>query len=637
MLPSDTDEQKLFSKTVPVTIKDTLTSQIRSSRLLLSIEWQKASSGVYGKELVVSLTDNNDPFFLYNLHLTEDDFQSLKTSQGLLVDFSAFPQKFIELIELCMHEESSTTPKFILTFNVNDRLGNISSPSNLDVIETNPFKHLTHLSIKLVVASESAVKQYLVSCFRNLKEDKLQLQNRLTFLEKEFKEKSSDYQETLRCKARELEAVKRDLSAELATLENKYSRDLQVEKEKYQNKLKEEESRIEKERREKDKNFRKQIQQLEARVNALDNLNKELQESNFRKDDLIRELRAKIQSLEDEERRLNVKLNAIKRQRDDLESEVRHKGQLKNKITELENELYNQKQAMHKQQNEIEAHHKEKRGLETEVERLKVQISIEAKSYESLKEDLVKSNDILMKLQVEVKCNRERITEQEKVILKQESTISKDEKMIETLQQKNSEKSLELAEIKSKTKSLSEMISSLKEKNHSLEKELKNKENVIKFLNRQMTDRGIVPQCLPRLNLVPSPPSVGQILTQKPITPNFDKSPQNFASLDNAPSKLPLREENQSPSFLKNRYSPQTQLRISSYAADSAYETSPSNGASQLPTNSLKIDTALRTNEINLDIDPSALSAAFRGDRIVKHSTAKKPSSNKNLRTTKKT
>lgn len=38
-------------------------------------------------------------------------FYSLKSQQGLLVDFGAFPQKFIDLLEMALREEHKEMPK----------------------------------------------------------------------------------------------------------------------------------------------------------------------------------------------------------------------------------------------------------------------------------------------------------------------------------------------------------------------------------------------------------------------------------------------------------------------------------------------------------------------------------------------
>lgn len=87
----------------------------------------------------MKLTDDKDPFFLFKLSISEEDFQryawinvqtehcsgmstrltflfcfslfSLKVQQGLLVDFASFPQKFIDLLDLCCLEQVSENPR----------------------------------------------------------------------------------------------------------------------------------------------------------------------------------------------------------------------------------------------------------------------------------------------------------------------------------------------------------------------------------------------------------------------------------------------------------------------------------------------------------------------------------------------
>jgi spindle assembly abnormal protein 6 len=49
----------------------------------------------------MELTDEQDPLFLYTLACSEQDFHILKAEQQLLVDFQAFPQSFVELLNFC--------------------------------------------------------------------------------------------------------------------------------------------------------------------------------------------------------------------------------------------------------------------------------------------------------------------------------------------------------------------------------------------------------------------------------------------------------------------------------------------------------------------------------------------------------
>ena len=49
--------------------------------------------------------------FLYTLNLNETEFLTLKTEQSLLVDFQCFPSKLMELLELCINNQSSKEEK----------------------------------------------------------------------------------------------------------------------------------------------------------------------------------------------------------------------------------------------------------------------------------------------------------------------------------------------------------------------------------------------------------------------------------------------------------------------------------------------------------------------------------------------
>ncbi|GIY58471.1 spindle assembly abnormal protein 6 homolog [Caerostris extrusa] len=357
------EKGKLFSKSVCVTIKDAYSNQCRKTKLLLTVEWQEVPNALHRQELLITLTDNNDPFFLYQLQLSEEDFQMLKNSQSLLVDFLAFPQKFIDLIEVCLSEENKAQPSFLLMFSINEKVGSLTSSSELDVVETNPFKHLTHLSLKFVPATDSSIKQYLSMCFKNLKEENRQLHNRLTQSEHDFKEQLSSSRMALEQKIQELEVVRKELSVELSMKESKYARELQEEREKFHYKQREEEAKLEKEIKDKEESYRREIQQLEARVSCLNTLNKELQDKNHKQENSIRELKSDVQILEEETKRNKEILRNCKAENESLQNDIGEKRMRlvhqKNTIEELEKDVSFKKQQIGQLEQMLNHHQKQ--------------------------------------------------------------------------------------------------------------------------------------------------------------------------------------------------------------------------------------------------------------------------------------
>ncbi len=64
----------------------------------------------------MQITNELDPFFFYSLEVNEDDFQTLKVEQCILVDFATFPYKFIELLEQCIISASHDSSRYACYF-----------------------------------------------------------------------------------------------------------------------------------------------------------------------------------------------------------------------------------------------------------------------------------------------------------------------------------------------------------------------------------------------------------------------------------------------------------------------------------------------------------------------------------------
>ena len=72
-----------------------------SQYLNIKISLHAAASHGNQQTLIMDLTDESDPLFLYQMACSEQDFHQLKAEQQLQVDFQAFPNNFVELLNFC--------------------------------------------------------------------------------------------------------------------------------------------------------------------------------------------------------------------------------------------------------------------------------------------------------------------------------------------------------------------------------------------------------------------------------------------------------------------------------------------------------------------------------------------------------
>ena len=85
---------------VPVKVK-TFDREEKTVNLHIVISMSNATSGSHHQVLVIEITDEQDPFFLYSLECGEAEFHAIKQEQSILVDFLTFPHKLIELLQMC--------------------------------------------------------------------------------------------------------------------------------------------------------------------------------------------------------------------------------------------------------------------------------------------------------------------------------------------------------------------------------------------------------------------------------------------------------------------------------------------------------------------------------------------------------
>ncbi|XP_037556502.1 spindle assembly abnormal protein 6 homolog isoform X2 [Dermacentor silvarum] len=481
-------EESLYCRTQSVQLKDDFCAGARRvSSLCLAIRRSK-SSIIGQKELQIQLTDDADPFFFYTLTLTEEDFQSLKTQQGLLVDFLAFPQKFVDLLELCTKDELKDSPRFVLSLTVHGRIG--SDPAILDVIEANPFKHLVHLSLKLAPAPDTVVRKHLTSAMRLLKDENRRLEAAFRSSETDLHSRLQQYQEMATERSRELDRVRSLHASQLASLREQHERELAAEKENVRKATSEQQFRLDLEHRETEQRLKKQIQVLEADVSIKETLNKDLQEKLAKSEQVCRELSLKVTALESAVGQCQRTAEVLSREKDTVEADKqlneKDASTLRSQLDKLEAELSQKSQLLAETKGLLESCEQKKRQAEALLEQRQAQLSRREAAVKTLSDDILKGNEIIKRLQGELRTYHAKLRLRSEVITKQEDVLTEKEQQVQRLVRRVDDLELASKNKEAEVEKARQRVEEVEQKLAECQKQVKTNENVIQWLNKQL-------------------------------------------------------------------------------------------------------------------------------------------------------
>uniref|UniRef100_A0A3Q3WQ37 Spindle assembly abnormal protein 6 N-terminal domain-containing protein n=1 Tax=Mola mola TaxID=94237 RepID=A0A3Q3WQ37_MOLML len=434
------------------------------TNIRITIQLQMTTSPVHKRDLLVKLTDDVDPFFLFNLLISEEDFQSLKMQQGLLIDFTSFPQKFIDLLDLCYSEQDSDILLLLLVVVV-------------VVVVVNGFSKMYHQNINFFHAEKQAIEL-------KLKKTEEDLSRQLNYA-----------QQTLSDKTKELDKLRSEWTSQTSGLSSRHSQELQSEREKtieLQSRL---QNQTEQLRKELESAHNKSSQQLQRRLTELEVSCKELTERKYKNESVIRDLKIKLVGAEEECQRLKQQVLSLRRENGTLDREVHEKerlvSQLQMRVAVMEQEIKDKDQLMHCTKEVLEATQQQKESVEENAESKELQVRKLETTVKSLSEELIKANGIIKKLQGEVRGLVGKIqlknsvtVSQEKVLQDTSDKLQNVEKDLQNTQQQLITKEEEVLKLKEQLEKTVEKLTESREV-------LKTNENVISWLNKQLNEKQI--------------------------------------------------------------------------------------------------------------------------------------------------
>lgn len=181
----DKPNQEQTVRLLPVRLNNSDGEQIIDQ---LTIKFGFDQSEDHGQILMVQITSENDPFLLYEMHLTLSEFQVLSKKQSLTVKFQDFPYLLAELIEArskpIINSMTNNFDNMSLISNAESKFVSQShhvtyaqlltntpgSPEAiLKFVELNGFRENTELSLCCRRASDAAIRDYLAKCLNEFK------------------------------------------------------------------------------------------------------------------------------------------------------------------------------------------------------------------------------------------------------------------------------------------------------------------------------------------------------------------------------------------------------------------------------------------------------------------------------------
>ncbi|EEY70519.1 spindle assembly protein, putative [Phytophthora infestans T30-4] len=474
-------------------------------RLLTGVRQNNAKNQ---KERVmrVEITDDDgaDPYFLYLWSVSEEEFHELKAQQKLLVDFATFPANLIELLQCCLKDSKAIVQEdaekeqkrssidaqhsrsagpiplsYLAVLNTSDSDG----MSVFSIVETNPFKQLTHLSLRFYPGDDAAIKAYLAARLAQVGASRRSLATSL-------KQTTEELQGTQKSEAKlqqQLAALGYEAESTLSQEKMKFADELETQRRAATSALKQREDELNAkidvlvERYEKEKTAEAseaQVQELsrqkyqhELQIEHLRAQSQDLSQGSSALSGEVGELRSQNKELDQKVFLQEKQINALQVRADALQQQLADKEEVVKKTTDL-------LQAAKVHSEEVDESLKMYRDNHARLQQ-KLELSIS---------EINKGNEIIERIQNENRTLKAKMRMKVKIIKQQEH-------FVEEKQLQREEALLELKstkeDIRKRDEHILQLKDTIKELSQKLEdsnKLLASNQQVITWLNKEINE-----------------------------------------------------------------------------------------------------------------------------------------------------
>ncbi|KAK9915645.1 hypothetical protein WJX75_002088 [Coccomyxa subellipsoidea] len=432
--------------------------------------------------LKIHLSSEDDLFLLHTLEFTEEEFQTLKAEQGILVDFGNFPGKIIGLLERCIASRHEEAPRFQAV------LLAVDATSVFKIVETNDFNQLPHITLAFRPGNDATIKRFLASRLSEVKLTNGKLSSDLHQVQAEREAactKLRDTEEQL-LQAREehqryMLEREADAKATAAAVLHEKIRELADQKE-----------ALDRVRADMEERHRQQVEALQARNSSLEAEAQQLREAKFgleaRSSELGHRLAAvegTLAALETEAERLRAAAAAASSEKGLREAEL---SELRAKLRTAEEKVAAQKEVMAEQSERVRDLEAGSRQLEERCAELKEASAGHDERARAASAEVLKGNRIIEKLMADLRLVRERLRRKAAIVARQEEEVTAKERALETAAVDAQALQHTLDQARSDASKHQAECEELRKKVEDSRKQLDSNDQMIRWLNNQVNE-----------------------------------------------------------------------------------------------------------------------------------------------------
>ncbi|GMH41103.1 hypothetical protein BSKO_09013 [Bryopsis sp. KO-2023] len=432
--------------------------------------------------LRVHVSSEEDLFFLHSLEVSEEEFQGLKADQGILVDFSNFPNKIITLLAKCIESRGEENPRFQAELVVS------GCESLFRIVETNDFNKLPHITLKFRSGSDTAIKQFLAFRLTEVRSNCKELTEELRTCE-DARDSTSSQFASCREKLASVQAEHERCMLEMKGNQHTQLAQAQEEKAREKSELKES---LDREWGEVERRLRERLEVMTKKSEELDQENRKLRSQKCDLETKYSETNHRLASAEGYRTSLGEECSRLKELNKKL-SEDKHTLEIKLNEMKGEGRANTEKirangEVLDQQRSRIRDMEASNRQLESRCEELIKAVQTNEDSSLQVSKQNQRTAQIAGKLTQDMKNIKEKNSHLKKSLARQDEKMIQQKRAADKAEEKRKAIEAVLESFKKENDGLRLETEDLRSKLEDGKTQLQESEGMIRWLNKQIND-----------------------------------------------------------------------------------------------------------------------------------------------------